>query len=187
MQGDDMINEETLKKFCDAWIEDEPTPEEREAGDADDADVEIRGCFLDFEHAGRYTLKFRNQGFATSDFGGYSYDEETSERSCPFYGYVTSPDVNYYDGIFETKSRAAYDVALFHETFSKKACFVELSDMLGELFGAVRSRDYKKLADSKFSRFGISFDETGKVVVDGDPYDLILTLTIIPQNQPGRS
>lgn len=174
------MNANEIKGFCDAWIFDEPSAEELADGDADYSDVTLRGSWLDFDHAGRYSLKFRNQGFNTGDFGKWDYSEEGGTKLCPLWNYVTSPDVNYYDAEFKTESRPAYDVALYAETFAKSADFTEMSNALGELFDLVRRRDYKALAAWNPGRTGISFGKDGTVEVDGDKYDLILTVKVFP-------
>ena len=173
---------ELLEDFIKAWISAMPEYDDGEVGDDyfDPADVELKAAWLDFEHAGRYSLKFRNQGFDVSGFGDSDVDEDTGRRTCPFWRYVTSPDVNYYDAEFKTQSRPAYDVALYLEAFSDFKAFEELSDWLGDIFDAVRRHDTDKLTAAA-SKKGATMTADGKLSVEcADTFGLILSLDIFP-------
>ena len=166
-----------LEDFINAW---HTQADSLGGDDFDPEDVELKAAWLDFDHAGRYSLKFRNQGFDVSGFGDRVTDEDTGRRTCPFWRYVTSPDVNYYDAEFKALSRPAYDVALYLEAFSDSDAFMKLSDAFGNLFDAVRLHDSKMLA-SAASRLGAELSPDGRVSVDcTDRYGLELTFAAFP-------
>jgi hypothetical protein len=168
------MKEDETASFCEAWIVKGDSAEEY-----DPDGVGLNGCSVLFEHAGRYSMEFSNQGFSADDFGRTTHDEDTGEIACPFWTYATSPDVCYYDAEFKTFSRPAYDVALYRETFSKVDRFVEMSDALGHVFGAIRRRDYAKLTETS-AKYGMKLGNDGTIVVDGDPFGLILAVTLTP-------
>ena len=169
---------ELLEDFMKAWIG--STPETDGEDGFDPADVELKAAWLDFEHAGRYSLKFRNQGFDVSGFGKTSTDEETGKKTCLFWKYVTSPDVNYYDAEFETRSRPAYDAALYLEAFSDSDAFCSLSTALEDIFDAVVRHDAKRLFSAAM-RIGAKLSPDGKISVDcADMFGLILSLDVFP-------
>lgn len=171
------LKEEDLEKFMDAWIK--RPQEEFDPEDFDPADVELKAAWLDFEHAGRYSLKFRNQGFDVSGFGKSSTDDDR-RKTCPFWRYVSSPDVNYYDAEFETRSRPAYDAALYLEAFSDSDAFCALSTALEDIFDAVVRHDAKRLFSAAM-RIGAKLSPDGKISVDCvDMFGLILSLDVFP-------
>jgi len=142
-------------------------------------EVTLRMCHFDFVHAGRYELKFRNQGFDPAGFGKTSTGEDIQTTSY-FYGYVTSQDVYYYDAEFVSKSRMAYDVAIYAEAFRNSKAFDEIADAFDELFSAVRTEDHKAF-ESCAKRYGMEVRKDGSVSVDCyDRFGVIFDLTVIP-------
>ena len=184
---------ELLEDFMKAWIG--STPETDGEDGFDPADVELKAAWLDFEHAGRYSLKFRNQGFDVSGFGKTSTDEETGKKTCLFWKYVTSPDANYYDAEFETRSRPAYDAALYLEAFSDSDAFCSLSTatftfISSSLSGcSMRNLVIASQALLTASRRNISLSEysqrlmTGIIFwasIDTEPFCFLIAIVYIP-------
>ena len=90
------MNEEELKKLCDAWIEAEAAPDPED--DDIDAVAELKLAGFRLEHAGRYSLEMRPNDFAANRFGEYSRpDEDGKSRSLLWWAFA-SPDENYYFG-----------------------------------------------------------------------------------------
>ena len=68
------MNEEELKKLCDAWIEAEAAPDPEDDDIDAVAELKLAGCRL--EHAGRYSLEIRPNDFTPNKFGEYSLPDE---------------------------------------------------------------------------------------------------------------
>lgn len=134
------------------------------------AEVSLRMAALSFEHAGRYSLKFGNQGFDTSAFADDG----------KLWSYVTSPDVCYYDAEFASRSRLAYDVALYAETFRDAKAFSELSEALAGLFEAAVREDAGSFY-SVASSYGFSVSADGTVRCDCyERFGLLFELSVRP-------
>ena len=162
------MNQEELESMRAKWVVEE---------DAEEEVFEWRPCFMEFSHAGRYVVRFGNQGFDTSQFGEFVAFDEDGRRRCRLQSYVTEPDVAYYDGELELQSRPAYDVMLLARDFYKDEAFIDLDEAVGGFFAALRKRDAKAA-----SRNVQSFDAaTGEVVFDANAvtgtlvFDLKLT------------
>ena len=71
------MNEEELKKLCDAWIEAEAAPDPED--DDIDAVAELKLAGFRLEHAGRDSLEIRPNDFTPNKFGEYSLPDENGK------------------------------------------------------------------------------------------------------------
>lgn len=171
------MNEEELKKLCDAWIEAEAAPDPED--DDIDAVAELKLAGFRLEHAGRYSLEMRPNDFAPNKFGEYSRpDEDGKSRSMLWWAFA-SPDENYYFGDLKLQSRAAYDVALLGEALRDNEPLDCASDALALVFAAIGKRDYKALGLA-MKAGGITAGEApGEMVMDEVP-GIVGSLAVFP-------
>lgn len=147
------------------------------------SDVALKMSYLDFDHAGRWALKFRNQGFDTNGFSNTSPDEEHGKARSYFYNYVTSTDVCYYDAEFETKSRPAYDVALYAEAFRDIEAFNDLSEGIGDLFDALKGEDLDGVNNALTYLGKPGIGEDGSIEIDCfQKFGLLFNLKVLPRS-----
>ena len=88
------MNEEELKKLCDAWIEAEAAPDPED--DDFDAVAELKPAGFRLEHAGRYSLEMKPNDFTPNMFGEYSSSDEDGRSRSMLWRTFTSTDENYY-------------------------------------------------------------------------------------------
>ena len=87
------MNEEKLKKLCDAWIEAEAAPDPED--DDFDAVAELKPAGFRLEYAGRYWLQRKPNQFTPGMFCEYSgWDQDGRSRSM-LWRRFTSTDENY--------------------------------------------------------------------------------------------
>ena len=171
------MNEEELKKLCDAWIAAEAAPDPE--GDDVDAVAELKPAGFRLEHAGRYSLEMRPDGFAPDMFGEYSSSDEDGRSRSVLWRTFTSPDENYYFGELKLRSSAAYDVALLGEALRDNEPLDGASDAFALVFAAIGKRDYKALGLA-MKAGGITAGEApGEMVMDDIP-GIVGSLTVFP-------
>ena len=161
------MNEEELKKLCDAWIEAEAAPDPED--DDFDAVAELKLAGFRLEHAGRYSLEMRPNDFAPNRFGRYSRPDEDGRSRSSLWLAFASPDENYYFGDLRLKSRAAYDAALLGEALRDSEPLDGASDAFALVFAAIGRRDYTALGHA-LNAGGISAGNApGEMVMDEVP------------------
>lgn len=171
------MNEEELKKLCDAWIEAEAAPDPEDDGIDAVAEMKLAGFRL--EHAGRYSLEMRPNDFATFKFGEYSRPDEDDKSRSMLWWALASPDENYYFGNLQLKSRAAYDVALLGEALRDSGPLDGASDAFALVFAAIDKRDYKALGLAMKAGGITTGEATGEMVMDDVP-GIVGSLTVFP-------
>ena len=171
------MNEEELKKLCDAWIEAEAAPDPED--DDIDAVAELKLVGFRLEHAGRYLLEMRSKDFTANKFGKYSRPDEDGKRQSLLWWAFASPDENYYFGELKLYSHAAYDVALLGEALRDNEPLDGASDAFALVFAAIGKRDYKALSLA-MKASGITAGRVpGEMVMDDVP-GIIGSLTVFP-------
>ena len=171
------MNEEELKKLCDAWIEAEAAPDPED--DDIDAVAELKLAGFRLEHAGRYSLEIRPNDFAANRFGEYSRpDEDGKSRSLLWWAFA-SPDENYYFGELKLRSSAAYDVALLGEALRDNEPLDGASDAFALTFAAIGKRDYKALGLAMKASGITAGRAPGEMVMDDIP-GIVGSLTVFP-------
>lgn len=171
------MNEEELKKLCDAWIEAEAAPDPED--DDIDAVAELKLAGFRLEHAGRYSLEMRPNDFAPNKFGEYSRPDEDGKSQSMLWWAFASSDENYYFGDLKLQSWAAYDVALLGEALRDNEPLDGASDAFALVFAAIGKRDYKALGLA-MKAGGITAGEApGEMVMDEVP-GIVGSLTVFP-------
>lgn len=171
------MNEEELKKLCDAWIEAEAAPDPED--DDFDAVAEMKLAGFRLEHAGRYSLEMRPNDFTPNMFGEYSSQDEDGRSRSMLWQAFTSPDENYYFGDLRLKSRAAYDVALLGEALHDSEPLDGASDAFALVFAAIGKRDYVALGHA-LNAGGITVGNAlGEMTMDDVP-GIVGSLTVFP-------
>lgn len=171
------MNEEELKKLCDAWIEAEAAPDPED--DDFDAVAEMKLAGFRLEHAGRYSLEMRPNDFTPNMFGEYSSQAEDGKSRSMLWWAFTSPDENYYFGDLRLKSRAAYDAALLGEVLRDSEPLDGASDAFALVFAAIGKRDYKALGLA-MKAGGITVGNAlGEMTMDDVP-GIVGSLTVFP-------
>jgi len=158
-------NLESLKA---AWIDPE----------SDGEDIKMRPCGIRLEHAGRYSLEIRQPDMFPSEFGRMTRPDEDGKRTSMLYATLISPDVNYYYGDLQFKSRPAYDAALLREALAKQNSFDSAADAFADVFGAMSEDGIDALAAIMKNR-GVTAGEGGSLVID-ELDGVIGELTIFP-------
>lgn len=171
------MNEEELKKLCDAWIEAEAAPDPED--DDFDAVAEMKLAGFRLEHAGRYSLEMRPNDFTPNMFGEYSSQDEDGKSRSMLWQAFTSPDENYYFGDLQLKSRAAYDAALLGEALRDSEPLDGASDAFALVFAAIGKRDYVALGHA-LNAGGITVGNAlGEMTMDDVP-GIVGSLTVFP-------
>lgn len=171
------MNEEELKKLCDAWIEAEAAPDPED--DDFDAVAEMKLAGFRLEHAGRYSLEMRPNDFTPNMFGEYSSQDEDGKSRSMLWWAFTSPDENYYFGDLQLKSRAAYDAALLGEALRDSEPLDGASDAFALVFAAIGKRDYVALGHA-LNAGGITVGNAlGEMTMDDVP-GIVGSLTVFP-------
>lgn len=171
------MNEEELKKLCDAWIEAEAAPDPED--DDFDAVAELKPAGFRLEHAGRYSLEMKPNDFTPNMFGEYSSSDEDGRSRSMLWRTFTSTDENYYFGDLQLKSRAAYDAALLGEALRDSEPLDGASDAFALVFAAIGRRDYAALGHA-LNAGGITTENaSGKMTMDDVP-GIVGSLTVFP-------
>ena len=171
------MNEEELKKLCDAWIEAEAAPDPED--DDIDAVAELKLAGFRLEHAGRYSLELRPDDFAPNRFGKYSRPDEEGRSRSSLWLALASPDENYYFGDLQLKSMAAYDAALLGEAHRDSEPLDGASDAFALVFAAIGKRDYRALSLAMKASGITAGKAPGEMVMDDIP-DIVGSLTVFP-------
>lgn len=171
------MNEEELKKLCDAWIEAEAAPDPEY--DDIDAVAELKLAGFRLEHAGRYSLEIRPNDFSPDDFGRTSRPDEDGKSRSMLWWALASPDENYYFGNLQLKSRAAYDVALLGEALRDSGPLDGASDAFALVFAAIGKRDYKALGLAMKAGGITAGDAPGEMAMDDVP-GIVGSLNVFP-------
>jgi len=171
------MDEEGLRRLCDAWIEAEAAPDPED--DDIDAVAELKLAGFRLERAGRYSLEMRPDDFAANRFGEHSRPDEDGERRSALWWAFASPDENYYFGDLELRSSAAYDAALLGEALRDSGPLDGASDAFARVFSAIGKRDYAALSRAMKAGGIAPGASPGEMVMDEVP-GIVGSLAVFP-------
>ena len=164
------MTKEQLINLCDIWIINENIDEFDE--------IEMRPVAFILEHAGRYSLEMHSKDCFPKIFSNYLKSNIDDKYVSELYVILTSPDENYYYGIFESKSRLAYDVALFGKALRNHEPVDGIADAFALVFEAISKRDYQALEKALIAG-GITIKDDGMMEMNDIP-DIIGSFTVFP-------